>query len=710
MQERVMIVGDTLGLYVVLKFFIDNLSTGTFALWNPFLIFGFPVLPYLLGYGVLNPIWLFALFFHQIGVSFYTAVLWIYVGYFFLGLLGFYLLAKALLKDEKIAYFAFLMLLFSFVGMSIFTNPNPSCVFVPMMWFFYFLVRLWQSWEKRFFVGIIFTLMIIVSSYLPAYWLTVFILVSILYCIFYGKRLKTDFFAMVTFTRLHLKLIVSSLLVLGVTLIVSFQGYVTLNSGDSLVLQRKTTVAEAYRGGVNVDYQTISGLCITVQTTIKGLFFNLDKISAYFDARYLSVFVYCVLLLSLFNKTTKKGFLFFFLSAILFFLSAGDQTPLCRIFFQYFPFFNLIHGLGLFHFVVGPILILFVSLQLKEILANRLMLPRYAALIAVNAVHILVWLFLRTQPMLLSTQCAILLSALFFNLIVLAVPLRQGVQVGLLIACIVVQPAEVLWRFHDDLEAMDPAKERIARICACPSTTPSFSFVRPGLIEGFDPYDILGSYAQMKDAAGFPFAGAAYPPRWSYYLFEHFKPAAEEYVKYKFYLYDYVRIFDNDEEILPLIEKVLIDKENCALVTPAEKFPGVPLPGALTKDFQEAKGFASAVSGESRDFEILHFDVNKIKIKTSFEKEKFLVYTDNFYPGWKAVVNGKRVPLYRANLAFKGVALPAGDNTLILQYDPWGGSAFYLFALGSRVAFFCYLIGLFLWNRREKKMDLRNDA
>lgn len=48
----------------------------------------------------------------------------------------------------------------------------------------------------------------------------------------------------------------------------------------------------------------------------------------------------------------------------------------------------------------------------------------------------------------------------------------------------------------------------------------------------------------------------------------------------------------------------------------------------------------------------------------------WLVYADAFHPNWRATVNGKSVPVLEANLAFKAVALSAGENVVRFFYSP----------------------------------------
>lgn len=58
-----------------------------------------------------------------------------------------------------------------------------------------------------------------------------------------------------------------------------------------------------------------------------------------------------------------------------------------------------------------------------------------------------------------------------------------------------------------------------------------------------------------------------------------------------------------------------------------------------------------------------------IQIKTSNAKSGLLVLLQNNLPGWKVFIDGDLAPIYYANSAFTGVAVPAGEHKIEFIYD-----------------------------------------
>jgi len=74
------------------------------------------------------------------------------------------------------------------------------------------------------------------------------------------------------------------------------------------------------------------------------------------------------------------------------------------------------------------------------------------------------------------------------------------------------------------------------------------------------------------------------------------------------------------------------------------------------------------------------------------------VLTDAYYPGWRALVDGLETPIYRADLLFRAVYLPAGQHRVEFIYDPL---SFKLGAAISLAALLGLVGGTAWWSRRR---------
>jgi hypothetical protein len=93
----------------------------------------------------------------------------------------------------------------------------------------------------------------------------------------------------------------------------------------------------------------------------------------------------------------------------------------------------------------------------------------------------------------------------------------------------------------------------------------------------------------------------------------------------------------------------------------------------LTPDRRDIPKVSQQVIPINNDLSLLRQTVNTIsfRLERDVNKEAFF-FSDNWYPGWVAYVNGKRVPIYVANYSFKGILL---DNvvratTIEFVFDP----------------------------------------
>ena len=88
--------------------------------------------------------------------------------------------------------------------------------------------------------------------------------------------------------------------------------------------------------------------------------------------------------------------------------------------------------------------------------------------------------------------------------------------------------------------------------------------------------------------------------------------------------------------------------------------------------------------------EVVRHEPNLIEVRTDAATPSVLVLSENFYPGWRASVDGRAAETLRVNYNQRGVALPPGAHTVRLAYRP--GSV-----LAGLVVSLLSLAGLLAW-------------
>ena len=116
---------------------------------------------------------------------------------------------------------------------------------------------------------------------------------------------------------------------------------------------------------------------------------------------------------------------------------------------------------------------------------------------------------------------------------------------------------------------------------------------------------------------------------------------------------------------------------------------------------QEASSQAQIVRLNSQQVKILSYDFNHVQLKTNYDQKKFLVYNDCFHSGWQVFVNGHKADLLRANIAFKGVWLPPGENIVYFKFgNSWRHAMNWAFML----IFPIVLITMFIFLVKDRRI------
>ncbi|MCX6144879.1 MAG: YfhO family protein [Ignavibacteriales bacterium] len=65
--------------------------------------------------------------------------------------------------------------------------------------------------------------------------------------------------------------------------------------------------------------------------------------------------------------------------------------------------------------------------------------------------------------------------------------------------------------------------------------------------------------------------------------------------------------------------------------------------------------------------------IHEMELKTTTAGNNLLFFSETYYPvGWKAYVDGKETPIYRANYLFRAVMVPGGVHTIEMKFEPKG--------------------------------------
>lgn len=102
----------------------------------------------------------------------------------------------------------------------------------------------------------------------------------------------------------------------------------------------------------------------------------------------------------------------------------------------------------------------------------------------------------------------------------------------------------------------------------------------------------------------------------------------------------------------------------------------------------------------SSNAEIILYSADKVTIHTSSESAALLVLTDTYYSGWKAYVDGKETPIYRADGLVRAIFVPMGNHDIEFLYMPNS------FVVGLIITMITagILIGLFAYSKQKEQI------
>ncbi len=726
--------GETLSLYAKLKFYFENISRGVYPLWNPYSFWGIPTAADLGHFGAFNPLLFLMLFLFVMGVSFLKSYLSTIVLYYWLGLWGFYRLAVLIFKDRTIAYWAWVTLLFSSLSFLVFIQLVLLLMWVPSVWFFYFLVKFVQEGRRSSFVGIVFCLMVIMTTYLPFYFLTVLGVVALVWGCLSPGLVKGSIGKFIQFWQGHKMLVLGGCVALLLSAFPAIDSYLNIQNKEVVVPFRQGGGNALTGQGVKMFYEKTKDGGIGARGSWEELFWDLEHPDFPNDGIfYVSLFVFLVLGLSIFSTLDRKKVFLFGVTLILFLITLSDSSWLHRFLFKYIFYFQLMRNMHYFIPFLLTTLVLFAGSQLRWLLDMATNDARIRLKITVYAgiLHLCIFFFLKSREGdLISSYGTIILSLIFWAIFYLKRPRWSAAFLGLCVGFLSLLPATEVFFYHNQC-AQRFKSGFITSHLKINRTEPKFSFVRPRLSpyvrenrREMAYYHELKPWVSFEDSPGFVVSYAyGFPTYWSYYLSQKVPLSVlRKTTQFKFLLYDDVEVGSDRFSSLPAIRRVYRQETPKALVAPgpvesdgtdkdvesmtstlSDMFSNVASPALKVSNIRKLnrQSTSPAVStpikvlpGNTDDFAVEFKSVNALKMKTNFPERHFLVYNDSYSPHWRLWVNGKPAPIYQANVAFKGWWLPAGPNAIDLRYCPFWGEKFYWGLLALFWGIFVYLVVL----------------
>jgi uncharacterized membrane protein YfhO len=84
----------------------------------------------------------------------------------------------------------------------------------------------------------------------------------------------------------------------------------------------------------------------------------------------------------------------------------------------------------------------------------------------------------------------------------------------------------------------------------------------------------------------------------------------------------------------------------------------------------EAEPLPAPAAYANAAVQITRYEPERVEIEADVSAPGYLVLTDLHYPGWKAFVDDREVPISRANYLFHAVRLAPGHSVVRFEYQP----------------------------------------
>jgi len=637
-------------------FYTDNLSRGVFPLWDPAWFNGAPYDFFLRRIGDVNPLLSIIVLLKWFGVPSAAAYLAFLAVYYFLAGWAFYLITRWLLADRFFAFMAYIIFLFSSWGSEIFYN-YIIIIFVPIIWFFYFLLCFFRSPQKWSFLGMFLCAGLIVTTYIPFFFLTIMTIFLLLFIVFYSKDVSGLLQQSFSFFLKNKVFAILCIIFLITSCVPALLFYKESKSGEFALPNRHLGANSASAVAVGLD-NVASGDIVN-----HGYFDRIFDDHAHIDMGdiYVPYLFFLLLLSTAFARSNKLIFFLLFNILALSVITITSGAGVHRFLYDHIIFFKFIRNIYYFFWLAMlPMSILLSVTAFRSLLTAITNAPNkmlwFAYILFCHLVFIL--FLLGHHGVLWGAWAAIFLSLSYF-IIYLFCAHRISYPAGfcLFLLAVFIQSAQVDGFLDNKLSKFQQQEARIDQTHQNPKKT------------ALDIY---------------------YASSWFSALVQYIDPQVlDDYRKHPFILYDNVIPYKDSTVFFGALQSVMAADTNIAFVSRSESGP---------VDWRREERSAPQADLEpvsSGELALLPSDANTIKLRAHLYKDQFLVINDNYNTGWHAFINGHQARLLRANFSFKGLWVPSGDSSIVLCYSNPERYIFHFALIFIFMGVFVYLLVLF---------------
>ncbi|MFT7537920.1 MAG: hypothetical protein ACI9F2_000059 [Lysobacterales bacterium] len=567
--------------------------------------------------------------------------------YHFLGMLGFYVLIKTTTKNKLVSYTGFLLLLFSSLGTRMF-DSYLQLIYVPIIWFFAFLVLFHQKQSRRNLLGIIFTIMLLLITYIPFYFIIIAISFIICYILFFPIK-------SVLFTKNIFKFLGKNkcftLCCCILLLCAAVPGYSFFVSGKNqeIVMPARHASTEKITNQTNtlkVNEKNIKEWGVTEELLFsKELLTNIKNI--HYKVCYIPIFGFIILFLIIITPIKKES-LFLSLWLLLLYLIATPNMFLHNFMLEHIFFFKYFRNLHFFlWFIILPLYIFIITNQFNYLIKNirenkQPYLWLYNVVAHITLGLILLLMFIPN----IVTYLTLFISLALSTLIIRKPSLLDKKLTPLFITLIII--IEPIFVYHF---LLDNSYKEVPEYVNTINNT-SATYKRSSSITSLE----IQKTKNIRTTRTSFYIGTS-----ALYKFFQIVPtnyAQSLYFKNKFIVYNNVKRTGSDTVYLNELSASIENQTNEVYLTSYEEKPLDPVnnktPQYITKD--------------SGLIDIIKSTTNQLHLTTHINHDVFLVYTDNYSNKWTASINNTPTKVYQSNITSKGIFLPKGNNSVVFKY------------------------------------------